>query len=189
MSTHVVTPLFVAHYPSLFEPKLNKLSGKTEYSVRAHFPKGADLSNLQNAIKEAVVKVWGDKPPKGLRNPLRDQGELMREDGSMPEGCEPGAFFLNLKSKDQPGLVDQNREPIIDSQMIYGGVWLRASVNAYAYDHAGNRGVSFGLNHIQKCKDAPSVGGGKGRPQDAFGMFDDGTPGGKKPVTSDDMFS
>jgi hypothetical protein len=40
-------------------------------------------------------------------------------------------------------------------------------LNAYAYDQAGNKGVSFGLLHIQKVKDGESFGN-RTRAEDAF---------------------
>ncbi len=176
MSTTVTTIAFRASYPNLFKPRKNELNGKDEYSVVALFPKGADLSGLKKAIQAAAEKKWGKdqkKWPKPLKTPLRDQAERGKEDDDTgktvyPDGYEPGAFFLNLKSTVAPGVVDGQLQPIIDESEIYPGVWLRANINAFAYDQKGNRGISFGLNHIQKVKDGESLGGGRGRAQDAF---------------------
>ncbi len=193
--TTVTTVMFRASYPNLFKPKKNDLNGKDEYSVVALFPKGADLSNIRKAIEAAGIKKWGadkKKWPKPLRLPLRDQKERAKEDENgkmiLPPGHEEGAFFLNLKSTVAPGIVDANVQQILDESEIYPGVWLKANINAFAYDNKGNKGISFGLNHIQKVKDGESLGGGRGRAADAFTAVQvesDSEEGG----SADEMFS
>lgn len=175
----MVTPPFRASYPNLFKPKLNKLNNKQEYSVVALFKKGEDLKALRKAIEDVATEKFGPKAkwPKTLRMPLRDQAEKAKEDegtGQMvlPDGHEEGAFFLNLKSNLPPSIVNQQKDDIIDTAEIYPGVWLRAQVNVYAYDQAGNKGVSVGLVHIQKVKDGESLGGGRGHVKDAFDVIE-----------------
>ena len=160
----ILTPEFRVSYPNVFEPKLNKLSGKTEYSLTALFPLNADLSGLKAEVKRVVEEKWGKdqkKWPKNLRSPFRLQDERAKEvDGKsvMPPGHVEGAVFLNLKSKDAPGVVDQNVQKIIDTSEFYAGCWAKASINAYAYSQAGNNGVSFGLGNIQKVRDDDPLG-------------------------------
>lgn len=157
----VLTPKFRVSFPNVFKAKVNNLSGEEEFSLVALFPKDADLTFLKAAAKEAIVEKWGadkSKWPKLLRNPLRDQADKMKE-GVLPAGHEEGAMFLNLKTKQRPGIVNENMEDIIDSSEFYPGCYARASVNAYAYDQKGNRGVAFGLSNIQKMGDGESLGG------------------------------
>lgn len=165
MSKNVVTPEFRVSFPNVFKSQTNKLSGKEEFSVVALFKKGADLSALKAAALEATEAKWGSdktKWPKPLRSPFRDQGEKKKEiEGRevLPAGHEEGAIFLNLKSSQKPGVVDQNVQPILDDKDFYSGCYARASIRAYAYDQAGNRGVSFGLINVQKMKDGDPLGG------------------------------
>lgn len=165
MST-VTTPMFRVSYPQVFEAKLNELSKKAEYSVVALFPKGTDLSGLEKAAKEAMVKRWGVDPkkwPKNRRSPFRDQVEREKENDEglkyLPDGHEAGAIFMNLKTKNRPGLVNASCKPILDETEFYAGCYARAAVVAYAYDAAGNAGVAFGLQHIQKLKDGEPFSG------------------------------
>lgn len=161
----MLTPKFRVSFPTVFKPRLNKLNNQEEYGLVALFEKGEDLSGLKAAVIEACEKKWGPdkkKWPKNLRNPLRDQADKAKDiDGKqvLPPGHEEGAFFLNLKSKQRPQVVDQNVQDIIDQSDFYPGCYARASVQAYAYDHAGNRGVAFGLNNIQKVADGEPFGG------------------------------
>jgi len=166
---NIVTPKFRVSYPKVFKAEINKLSGKSEYGVVALFDKGADLSALREAIKAAIVEKWGpdaSKHPKNLRNPLRDQADKAK-DGIMPDGHVEGAYFLNLKSTQKPGVVDENVQPILDESQFYAGCYARASVSVYAYDQAGNRGVGIGLTNIQKVADGDPFSG-RPKPEDSF---------------------
>lgn len=171
--TNAKTPVFRVSYPHVFKPQLNDLNGQLEYSVVALFPKGADLTALKAAAHAAVVKKWGadkGKWPQNLKSPFRDQNERAKDvDGKqvLPAGYEAGAVFLTLKSKQKPGVVDQQVNDIVDETEFYAGCYAKASVNAYAYDQKGNRGVAFGLGNLQKVKDGESLGG-RTRPEDDF---------------------
>ena len=183
--TGVITPQFRLSYPHLFTPQTNKLSGKEEYTCTALFAKGADLAVLKEAAKQATIDKWGPDPkkwPKNLRTPFRDQGDMEKEldDGTkvMPTGCEKGAVYLRMKAYKQPGIVDQKRQPILAEDDLYPGCWARASVNAYAYEQAGNCGISFWLNNLQKCKDDAPFSG-RPKAEDEFSAIaDDSTSDG-----------
>lgn len=155
------TPEFRVSYPNVFKARKNELSGLDEFSVTALFPKGADLSALKKAAEAVLIeKLGADKTkwPKNMRNPFRDQAEREKE-GKLPEGYEAGAIFINLKAKQRPGVVDENVEDIIEERNFYAGCYAIASVNPYYYDQKGNKGVSFGLNNIQKRRDGDPLGG------------------------------
>lgn len=172
---NVLTPNFRVSYPNVFKAKKNDLNGKDEYSIVALFPKGADLSKLKEAAKKAAVDKFGadqTKWPKNMRSPFRDQAERAKTDEAtnkeiLPAGYEKGAFFLNLKSAQKPGLVNQSMEDIVEVSEFYAGCWARATINAYAYNHKGNAGIAFGLGNIQKVKDGDPLGS-RTRAQDDF---------------------
>lgn len=176
MSKNVVTPKFRASYPKLFKAELNKLSNKMEYSVVALFKKGEDLSALKKAVEECLVEKLGadkSKWPKKLKTPFRDQGEKELDDGSMPVGYEKGAIFMTLKSSQKPGIVDKDVQPILDENEIYAGCYLKASVRPYYYDQAGNKGVAFGLQNIQKVADGEPLGGSRVSADQEFKPIED----------------
>jgi hypothetical protein len=165
-----------------------------EYAVVAVFPKGTDLSALKAAAQEACVDKWGADPkkwPKNLKNPFRKHEERKDEEtGAMPEGYEEGGIFINLKSeKNKPQVVGPDKVEIRDESEVYPGCWLRASVNAYAYQHAsGNAGVSFGLGNIQKVKDGDPLGN-RTRAQDDFEPIAGTSANGLAAGSADDLFS
>jgi hypothetical protein len=173
---NVLTPKFRVSFPYVFRPQkpmANAASQDPKYSLTMLFPKGADLSVLKKAASDAVIEKWGaekEKWPKNLRNPFRDQGEKEFE------GYEAGAIFVTATSKQRPGLVDAQVKDIIDEKDFYPGCYARASVRAFAYDQAGNRGVAFGLQNVQKLGDGEPLGG-RTRPTDDFEpVAEDGKP-------------
>lgn len=157
--TKILTPTFRVSFPSVFEPQ--DFNGKLTYSVTMLFDKSADLSALKAAVKAAAEEKWGKKVPAGIRNPIRDGAEKAHLDGY--DGC----MFIRASSKTKPGLVDQNCQEIINPSEFYAGCIARATVVAFAYDQAGNKGVSFLLSNIQKVADGESFSS-RGRAADDF---------------------
>ena len=191
--SNVHTPEFRVAFPTVFTSKRNELSGNDEYSIVALFPKGANLDKLKTAAKEALIKKFGKDQstwPKKLKTPFRDQGDREKiKDGkaTLPQGYVKGAIYLNLKSKDRPGLVDNQVQTIIDQSEFYGGCWAIATINAYAYDTAGNRGVSFGLGNIQKIRDDDHFGN-RTKPEQDFKPVEN-TDAGDASASSEALFN
>lgn len=166
----LITPKFRVSFANVFRPQPpmagSKPDAKPKYGLTMLFPKDADLSALKHAAHMAAVEKFGDKLKdpnfaKTLRSPFRDQGEKQHE------GYVPGCIFVNATSAQRPGLVDQNVQPIIEESQFYSGCYAIASVNAFAYEQMGNRGVAFGVNNIQKVGDGEPLGG-RVRPEAEF---------------------
>ena len=73
----------------------------------------------------------------------------------------PTATFINANSASAPGIVDAGCQPIIERSEVYSGVYGRASINFYAFNSNGNKGIACGLNNLQKIKDGEPLGGKK----------------------------
>ena len=82
------------------------------------------------------------------------------------------SYFLNANSTSRPGIVDSDRNEIIDSSEVYSGVYGRASINFYAFNSNGNRGIACGLNNLQKIRDGEPLGGHTSAAED-FAADDD----------------
>jgi len=158
-----MTPEFRVSFANVFKPRAFE-GQEAKYSVCMLFDKKTDLSELKRLAAEAVNEKWPDssKRPKGLRNPFRD-GDTEKGDLAGYEG----KIFINASSKIKPGLVDQDVQPIISEDDFYSGCYARATVTAYAYDTAGNRGVAFGLQNLQKLRDGEAFSG-RAKPEDEF---------------------
>ena len=158
-STKVVTGVVRLSYANVWEPA--SINGsKPKYSVSLIIPKDdkatVDAINraVENAIKDGAAKFGGKIPPRGsLKLPLRD-GDAERDDEAYK-----GSYFVNANSTTAPQIVDRQVQPILDRGEIYSGCFARFSVNFYAFNSNGNRGIACGLGNIQKIRDGDPLGG------------------------------
>ncbi|MDD3340472.1 MAG: DUF2815 family protein, partial [Lachnospiraceae bacterium] len=126
---------------------------------------------IQAAYEEGESKLKGNgksvPPLSTLKQPLRD-GDLERPDDPVYAGC----YFINANSGTAPGIVDADRQPILERSEVYSGVYGRASINLYAFNSNGNRGIACGLNNLQKIRDGEPLGG-KSRAEEDFATEED----------------
>jgi len=171
--TKVVTGKVRFSYAHVFEPKAIEEGQTPKYSVSLIIPKKdkATLAKINEAIaaalEEGKTKKFGGKLPAVWKNPLRD-GDAERPD----DENYAGAFFINANSTNKPGLVDANTNAIINKEDFYSGCYGRASVNFYAFNTSGNKGVACGLNNLQKLEDGERLGGGASTAEEDFGSDD-----------------
>lgn len=172
MSKVITSPFVRWSYCHVWEPKATN-GGTPKYSVSLIIPKSdsetvAKIKNaIQDAYQQGAQRLRGNgktlPPLQAIKTPLRD-GDIERPD----DPAYKGAFFVNASSNMQPGIVDINCQRIIDQSEVYSGVYGRASINFYAFNQNGNRGIACWLNNLQKCSDGDPLGGGKSRPEDDF---------------------
>lgn len=151
--------------------------GAPKFSVSLIIPKSdrKTLEKIRAAIQAAYEEGQGKLKGNGksvpalsaLKTPLRD-GDTERPD----DEAYANAYFVNANSSTAPGIVDADRQPIIDRSEVYSGVYGRASINFYAFNSNGNRGIACGLNNLQKIRDGEPFGG-KSRAEDDFATEDD----------------
>jgi len=181
--TKTVNPLKVVtgpdtrwSYVNAWEPK--SINGGTpKYSVSLIIPK-SDTKTIEK-IKAAIEAAYheGEGKLKGngrtvpplaaIKTPLRD-GDVERPD----DPAYKNAYFMNANNSSAPGIVDADRQPIIECSEIYSGVYGRASVNFYAFNTNGNKGIACSLNNLQKIRDGEHLGG-KSNAEDDFATEDD----------------
>ena len=158
-TTKVVTGVVRLSYANIWDPaSIN--GGTPKYSVSLIISKDdektLDAINaaIDNAIKEGAAKFGGKVPNKAsLKLPLRD-GDTERDDEAYKN-----AFFVNANSTTAPQIVDRSVQPILDRTEVYSGCYARVSINFYAFNSNGNRGIACGLGNIQKVKDGEPLGG------------------------------
>lgn len=171
MSTKVVTNKVRFSYVNIFKSRAFRDGQDAKFSICLLIPKEdkAGIAKIRRAIDEAVEEGirsrWGGKKPKNLRLPLRDGDEERADEAEEYAGM----LFMNANSNTKPGIVDKDLNEILDPDEVYSGCWGRASVNFFAYDSNGNRGVGCGLNNIQKLKDGERLGGARASAEDDFG--------------------
>jgi hypothetical protein len=161
--TKLITPEFRGSFVHLLEPHAMKAApGEKQpdprYSITMAIPKGdAFWAKFDKMVEEAAVGKWGKIPPK-LKVPKKDGDDVDMDGNPRPEF--QGKFTVAATSKNKPGIVDANLQPVISADEIYSGAWYRASIRAYAWEHAtGGRGVSIALDNVMKARDDEAFSG------------------------------
>ena len=170
--TKVVTGKVRLSYVHLFEPySSNPAEQEARYSCTILIPKKdkATLAKIDAAIKAAAeegkTKKFGGRIPTNLSTTLHDgdeEADLERN----PEYA--GHFYMAMNSKQKPGVVDADLNPVMDATEVYSGCYARVSMGAFAFNTNGNKGVSFGLNNVQKLEDGEPLGGVRAKAEDDF---------------------
>jgi len=185
---NLITPEFRAAFISVFKATSMKNAdgsvNKPKFSIRAAFPPTAKLDALKKEAEMAAREKWGDKIPKTLRSPFRTNEEL--ENPIVGIGDDWIIMSFSANEDRRPGIVDSKLQDIIDDADVYSGAWYRAQVRAFAYESAGNKGVSFGLQNVQKLRDDDPLGNGRIPASKAFEPVDvpAAAGGGAKTATS-----
>jgi len=116
-------------YANVWVPKSIN-GGAPKYSVSLIIPKSdtKTVAKIQAAIEAAYKE--GESKLKGngrsvpalsvLKTPLRD-GDTERPD----DDAYADSYFINANSASAPGIVDADRQPVIDRSEVYSGVYGR----------------------------------------------------------------
>lgn len=151
----------------LWKPRPAAQGGKPRYSCILLFNKigvGSEAyQNLRKACMAAITEKWGSAKSsdpaflRSLRLPFRNAADKTYD------GFEDGEIYISpWKDGEQepPQIINMRGEDIISHGEVWSGQMARGSVRAFAYEQSGNRGVGFGLEHIQIVKhDLPRLDG------------------------------
>lgn len=164
-------------YANVWQPKSIN-GGAPKYSVSLIIPKSDRKTiekikaTIQAAYEEGESKLRGNgksvPPLSALKTLLRD-GDKERPD----DEAYANSYFVNANSNVAPGVVDADKQPILDTSEVYSGVYGRASINFFAFNSNGNKGIACGLNNLQKIRDGEPLGS-RTRAEDDFDDEDDG---------------
>lgn len=170
----LLTPKARLSYPTLFRARAQQEGQEEKFSCALIFDaeaqKTPEFAAMKAAAGAAAKAKWGDKIPSNMRNPFRDGAE------KDSEGYGPGTIFINVSSKQKPGVVrktgprPEDIESIFDENDVYAGMYVVVSVSPYAYDAKGNKGVSFGLNNVLKVGEGDPLGGRSSAANDFAGI-------------------
>lgn len=143
----------ILSFPTLFTPRLGpnpKPGEEPRYSCTLVFTpehqKHPKFAELKAAIIAKAKETFGDQWQQ-VRFPLRKCSEKPQY-GNFPDG----SLFLNLWTKQKPGVIGPDQEDIMASGDVWAGQIARVSYNPWTYNTSGNRGVSVGLNNVQILK-------------------------------------
>lgn len=160
-------------FPHFFEPA--ETDNGDRYQANFLFPPSwkdaPDYKKFRDGLFDVMEDMFGpeDDWPKGRND--RGPREVIRDATEKDyEGYKKGWFFVKASSKDQPGIVDANRDEVTNPREVYGGRWCRISVTIVAYDNK-SKGVGVYLNSVQVLHhDEPF--GGRGPAKNDFDNYD-----------------
>ncbi len=190
--TKVTTPKFRTSFPATFAPKSYK-GGKELYSLVMLFDKKlkakGELSNMINLIKATAMEEWGEVPAEVLDMGL-DTCPFNDGDKKSYDGYE-GTYTARAASKYPPVIVDTGNvkkgikpQTILTEKEFYSGCYARAAVTAFTWEAMGRKGISFGLQNIQKLADGEPFSGRS----DPLEDFDPIVPEEIEIADTDDLF-
>lgn len=192
MAANLETPLGILSFPNLFTARAPAPGSEPRFSINLLFDKQAQSTEkyreMRQAVARAIDEKWGAGKSKDaafvakLHLPFRSCEEKEYEGyKDLKDGV-----FINAWSTTKPGVVDADCIEITVPRDVYAGQYARATVSPFAYEVSGNKGVSFGLNNVQICRDGKRLDGRKAATDD-FGKYTD--PDAKKELaTTEDPF-
>lgn len=150
-------------YAHIWEPKQVNGTGDSKYSCCLLIKKNdtaavAKLRAVIEAVKtdpKALAK-WGGSVPKNLKTPLRD-GDAEKDDDAYA-----GCWFLNASANEnrRPCIIDRACNEVLDQNEVYSGCYANVKIGMFAYNASGSKGISAGLEVIQKVRDGERLSGG-----------------------------
>lgn len=175
IATKVLTGEVRLSYANLVTPRVSMQGGEPKYSVTLLIPKTdaatvADINaSMKAAYDEGVAKKWGGAHPQPKA--LLHDGDGLRQSG-LPFGEEcRGHWVITASSKNPPQVVGMdNISCELSPSDIYSGMYARVTVNFFAYDTAGSKGVGCGLGNVLKTRDGEPLGGGASAASDFDGI-------------------
>lgn len=154
MGTKVKTGVVRMNYCHFFNPRASTREAEEKFSGQFFVPKTdtETVEQIKAAIKGEIESKWGKKTPPNLKIAFKDGDDASQLPNSATPGAEPyeGHYFFSATANKNaaPGVVDENRQPIIDPSEINYGDFGRVSVSVFSYENV-SKGISFGLNNVQ----------------------------------------
>ncbi len=169
----IITPAGRVSFPYVFERNSTGPYADDKYKLTLLIPKDAKgVDELKKAVLAVAKKAFGAKTKlSDIAHPFNDGDAKLEEtpdESKEKYTAYAGCYYLNLKNKYKPKVVDENVQEILDESEFYPGCWARCSVVPFSYRQGKNRGVSLRLLNIQKVKDDERFGGGGSDPASEF---------------------
>ena len=159
-TTKVVTGIVRGSFLNLFEARAAQPGQDPKYSMVILIPK-ADKKTLEaiaSAQEAAADKKWGSKRPPKVNLTLHD-GDGVKPESGEPYGPEcKGHMVISASTKQAPGVVDAQLNPILDKMQCVSGDYFRVSLNFFGYEMSGKKGVSAGLQNVQLIRKGDPLG-------------------------------
>ena len=171
---HVVLTNVRLSYVHLDKPYLGPNGAQEpKYGATLLVPK-SDAANKQRmdaASAAAIARArerYGNGFPANPKISVHD-GDGVRPSDNQPFGDEcKGMWVFTASSKQQPDMVDEYGQKLLDMSQLYSGVWAHVGVTFFGYNTPQNKGIGVGLETIMKVRDDEPLGGIRANANDDF---------------------
>lgn len=158
-NTRLTTGEVRFNFVHVFEPHAFE-NNPPKYSVMVLVRKDdkKTLAEIARAIEAVKNSEKGKVKLKGLRGEitfLRDGDEEKAAD--YPEFA--GHYFFNATSTNPVAVIDRNKQEILDPRAVYSGCYGRVSIDVFAYNSHGNKGITTSLRALQLLRDGDPLSG------------------------------
>lgn len=172
-----MTPAGRMVYASLFQPTTMKGEtdrSKAKYQITLLLPADADI----RALEEAADRVRNDKWTPSAQRLTKIRSPFLKTADSprLAEYADDFPVMIRLNSKTRPGVKTKGMQDVSEADEpdeIYNGRWCRLTLSPFAYDQAGNKGVSFGLGNVQLLDHDDRIVGGAVKAEAEFEAVDE----------------
>ena len=155
----MITPSAVLSWPHLFVAQAQDDGKKPIFSATLIFlpesQETPEFKALETAAIEALMEKFNLTKVAAVKAVKAEKLHWPIHKGEKKDYPE-GSVYFNVKTYQQPGIVSIYPDPTTGRPMPitspedakYGSI-VQASVNTFAYEHKGKKGVSFWLNNLQ----------------------------------------
>ena len=162
-------------FPALFQAKTVNGEGAPAFSAAFIFEPGHPAEKMLRDAYEAVGKEkWGAKWPT-VKKAMEGAGKLLVQDGDVKADYDgyPGNLFVNARSKTRPLVIDEQRNPLTESDgRPYAGCYVNASIELWPQDNQYGKRINASLRGVQFFADGEAFAGGGAASEDEFDEVD-----------------
>lgn len=169
-------------FPAVFKPQAFG-DGNPAYGAKLIVdPKSANVEAIRKAIEAEAKAKWGEKAKAVLDMIQEDKNSAWvegpyrnKKSGDVWDGFEGNYFLSTRNEKLRPTALDRNKQPVTEADnVIYGGCYVDASVDIYAFDSPKwGRRINATLRGVRFVRDGDAFGGSSAASADEFEDLDD----------------
>jgi hypothetical protein len=150
-------------YPHLFVPHVAKGATEAKYGAAIILPNNAPAvpenqlagATLLEQVFNARARIIAEFMKGVAPVPGKD---LPAYPGPTREPNNPdfaNVYILGCNNKSKPTVVDGNMQPVMNTDLIYPGCYVNASISIYYYEKL--KGIAIGLDGVQFLRDGPRL--------------------------------
>lgn len=159
----ITTPIRLS-YPYLFDARQND-NGTDYWETEALIPPTKEGDALRAKLMDAMTEVMEDhfgpedEWPRGRNDYLPEHKLKYVDPKKIPgPGIDEDWTIFRARSYQPVGVVDANKDEVLNKREVYGGRWARLSITVSVYDDK-SKGVTIYLNNVQLLDNDESFGG------------------------------